>query len=854
VHYILSKVASVCDPWDPSGARVKAGLEDGEELVTREQQRPQPPPISVPPVERRLDIGQPEVTVGTPEWCDGPRDWEVPSPVLNRPARSLAVPGGSWSLRYWGVILCLSTATLLQVGLIEDAWLAYQDDVASAGGIIADVTLNAHRWAAVFQYDHRCEYLVKGVSTGFDTDFTCPIEGETVPNYHDPAHEDKITAKLQKEIWAGRMVVSDYRECWYGTALSCVDKDCSGFEVIRMINDLSRPEGLSVNDHSEFPKYSFTTVSDVTAVLQPKYYMCKVDCSDAYRSLPVAQRLWKYFHVRWGRVSLRDLRVMFGWAPAPGIFTEVSSAVNRRMRSEGHIGTFSYIDDFISVSASLEDCWLAYNRLREMLIFLGLKVNEQKCVAPTHDLIFLGIRLQTDADGAGSCVASIDPDRVSKVVSMCATLETSNYIKRSDLEHGLGVMNFCAQVIWGARLYMRSAYGLLHRMGTRGGLNTKNARLDFIFWQRFMRLYNGRGIVFGVRRLVTTDFFSVDASTSVGMGGFLDGDYFSVDWEEVKGWRQRPWSPFRDEASSHINYLELFVLYFAFTKWGPRLAGMTVTVWTDNTATLGMVTHLWGTTTFIPLLKQLWLLMVRYDIRIRAKYISTKANVISDALSRGDWKVFAAEVGMGTVMAGALSRGDTAVKDQLVRLWRSRALVITDYDDWMLAQDVFEGVNQQCGPFQLDACVDDLRSNTQCTRSWNKADDASLQDWAGLCVYCNPPFSFILPIIYRFLIGKVAQQLGTSAAFVLPMWVGSPHWDLVVRYPADFVIIRRFPASTQLFTSPNVAGSVRKSCGPTRWPVAIVWVGPGTMSAELCSFASALPELPSGAGEPDLSL
>lgn len=80
-----------------------------------------------------------------------------------------------------------------------------------------------------------------------------------------------------------------------------------------------------------------------------------------------------------------------------------------------------------------------------------------------------------------------------------------------------------------------------------------------------------------VRRTLHTDFFSVDASGSIkgGMGGYLDGDYFSHSWAEVITWDlPHDIMPFWDEPKDHINYLELFVIYWALVIWGPKLAGM----------------------------------------------------------------------------------------------------------------------------------------------------------------------------------------------------------------------------------------------------------------------------------------
>ena len=122
---------------------------------------------------------------------------------------------------------------------------------------------------------------------------------------------------------------------------------------------------------------------------------------------------------------------------------------------------------------------------------------------------------------------------------------------------------------------------------------------------------NGLGVC--VRKwVVHTDFFAVDSSLLFGMGGYLDGKYFSVSWDEVRSWPVEAWSPFRDEASSHINYLEIFVIYYALWLWGEHLRGCEVLIWTDNTTAEANVRDLWGKVTFIPVLKAIWLLLIKW--------------------------------------------------------------------------------------------------------------------------------------------------------------------------------------------------------------------------------------------------
>ena len=92
----------------------------------------------------------------------------------------------------------------------------------------------------------------------------------------------------------------------------------------------------------------------------------------------------------------------------------------------------------------------------------------------------------------------------------------------------------------------------------------------------------------------------------------------------------------------------------------------------------------------------------------------------------------------------------------------------------------------------------------------------------------------ILEFIIQFITCKKQSQAGTSALFVVPMWVESEFWKLITKHPKVFFIIRRFPWNTPLFTSPNQAGTARKHCGNTKWPVVVVWVPP-TIIPELAN-------------------
>jgi len=313
-----------------------------------------------------------------------------------------------------------------------------------------------------------------------------------------------------------------------------------------------------------------------------------------------------------------------------------------------------------------------------------------------------------------------------------------------------------------------------------------------------------------VKRPLTTTFGSWDASTSWGMGGFLDGKTYSEKWSDFLGKKGEPkFYPKPDTPTFHINYLELFAGYWFLLLWGESLMGHTVVCYTDNTATEGMLKNMWGTSTFIPLLKEILVLLVKYDISLAPQRITTKDNILSDCLSRG--------------------APDEEFQEAL-RVWSNVSLLDKDLEDWQLMTEEMEVLEQNFGPFDVDACSDELGTNAQCKKSWNAKDDCRKKQWGGLNVYCNGPFSQLLSILMHAVACKRAHPVGTAALFIVPCWPTEDFYKYAMGLPDLIKVVHRWPAKSRLFTAPVPAplGGGRLYAGPTRWPVVALYISPGT--------------------------
>ncbi|KAK3280564.1 hypothetical protein CYMTET_11609 [Cymbomonas tetramitiformis] len=682
---------------------------------------------------------------------------EPVSPVLREPAggkeeaarKKARKPERTWTAKFLALFTAVGVS-LASYGVPEADHRQYLQDVEAVGAVVSPLTLRADRWAQAAWGLPGAEAVVRGIATGFSWQQAEPEEFFRVENYVPPEHEEKVEMKLQEEEAAGRMVRTDVESVPGVSALGIVLRVVDGKVKERIVHDLSRPVGLSVNDNCEIDKRRFQSVEEAFGLLQPYSFMAKIDLKSAYRFVGIAAPLWRFLASEFGGVLRIDTRFPFGVKAAPGLFHDITQLVKLMMQQRGFPGIVVYLDDFILVADSEEDCQRGFEMLLELVEYLGFEVAPEKVESPRQDLVFLGIRLQSNYSGLGIVTMSVEESRVQKVALACREMAVLETVRVKEVQRLVGQLMFCARVVYRAKMFLRSGYDFIGRAGKmRRFYDTvpRDLSRDLMWLAKILEEYNGQAVVLN-RRPVVRDFFAVDAAgeeaVDGGMGGFFGGRWFAVKWEEVRQWKVQPFSPFRDVASSHINYLELFVIFWALRKWGHLLRGCKVVIWSDNEAARLMTRNLWGKATFIPLLKEILLLTIRHDVRLVMRRISTKANDLADALSRSQMGRF----------------------QDLLRGW-SRREAPRDLDDWMVKDWLWDKI-RPLGPFAVDACCDEVGGNSRCFLWWSKEDSCLMKQWRGLNVYCNPPFSLLWEILTHFLREKRAAPNTTSAVFVLP--------------------------------------------------------------------------------------
>ena len=216
----------------------------------------------------------------------------------------------------------------------------------SVGGKVAEITLSTAEWIRLFEKDEDHKFLIEGAAYGFTWAAENPKDFYEIPNYVEMEHEQKVTARVKEMVDKGHIVQSDRDSVCGIAAIGVVDKQRSGFTKYRVVHDLSRPFSDSINDGMSVEKRTFASFGTACAYMRPNAYMCKIDLSDAYRSVPMSPEWWPRHVFQWEGVVYQDLRMPFGNSGAPAAFDRITQAIVRLVKSKGHNSFVGYLDDF----------------------------------------------------------------------------------------------------------------------------------------------------------------------------------------------------------------------------------------------------------------------------------------------------------------------------------------------------------------------------------------------------------------------------------------------------------------------------------------------------------------------------
>ncbi len=399
----------------------------------------------------------------------------------------------------------------------------------------------------------------------------------------------------------------------------------------RLIQDLSAPEGNSVNDGiaKELASLSYMSIDDVVGwilELGKGTQLTKMDIQQAYRNVPVHPEDRLLLGMTWEDETYIDAALPFGLRSAPMIFSAIADAVQWVMQKRGVKRVSHYIDDYVAAGPpGSDECARNKVIMHDVCEELGFPVEGEKDEGPASTLDVLGLELDTEA-----LEIRLPPEKLQRIRASLASWRGRKACRKRELLSLIGVLSHASKAVRAGRSFLRRLIDLAssrRRLDMHIRLN-REAQADVEWWYRYVEAWNGTAMMFS-RKFATSEFtLTSDASGNWGCGAYSGNKWFMLRWA----------GPIQN---LHITVKELAPVVVAAAIWGREWSGKSVHVLCDNSAVVGIINS--GASKnpeAMQLRRCLAFLAAKWQFHPIATHIKGTDNILADALSRDNVSLF----------------------------------------------------------------------------------------------------------------------------------------------------------------------------------------------------------------------
>ena len=463
----------------------------------------------------------------------------------------------------------------------------------------------------------------QGFRIGMQETPACRASSHNTPSAqeHRVVVDQYIRAQLEKGYMAGPFSHSECAQV-ITSSVAVVPKKTAG--KWRVIVDMSRPRGASVNDNirRELTHIAFSSVEDAAHLMHylgPNTLLAKMDISEAYRLIPIHPEDRVFLGVQWEDSIYIDCQLPFGLASAPAIFSALSEALEWVLRKRGVRAVIHYMDDFLLMGApGTSECGQALATTIATCEELGVPLAEDKTEGPVTEISFLGIQLN-----AREMLTSLPPDKLAKLRAMVKELAGARVVRdRQQLESLVGHLVHAATVFPLGKAFLNALFvtKTAIKPGQVGRLNLA-ARSELAWWDLLLEHWPGSSVYQFLLLKHPDRHIFTDAAGSWGCGAWSAPHWFHVQWSSEWGLQT-------------IALKELLPVVIAVAIWGDTYRGCVILCHCDNAAVVSQVNRLHARDPQAShMLRCLAYLQALYDCRLRAVHLAGSANTGADHLS-----------------------------------------------------------------------------------------------------------------------------------------------------------------------------------------------------------------------------
>lgn len=452
-------------------------------------------------------------------------------------------------------------------------------------------------------------------------------------------NEVEVAKKLLKEINLGRIAGPFNNIPLFNLRLSpiglCPKKDGSW----RLIQHLSYPHGLSVNDYIDKGLCSVTYTPFDHALdmvgSQGKFALIgKKDISSAFRLLPVNPDDFELLGFKFLDFYFVDRCLPQGCSLSCATFEKFSTFLECIFKDKtGSESVIHYLDDFLFAGPGTDStCLNLMSEFDCLCDRLGVPLAHDKTVGPTHVLTFLGLEINTI-----EMSVKIPKEKLLKLKTIISNLLGKKRTTLRVLQSFTGILNFCSRVIPTGRAFNRRFYDAMSGISNpRHHIRlTASIKEDIRLWSLFLDCFNGKFYFPDSDWISNVDMELFTDSAGSAFGGCAS--YLHPNWAFF------PWPSYwlGCDILKDITFLELLPIVLAFHLWYAIFANKKIILHVDNKA----LVHILNSKTsksrrVMHILRPLVLKAMVYNIQFKAMHITSNKNCIADAISRQQWPRF----------------------------------------------------------------------------------------------------------------------------------------------------------------------------------------------------------------------
>ena len=369
-------------------------------------------------------------------------------------------------------------------------------------------------------------------------------------------------------------------------------------------------------------------------------YMGRSDVSMAFRNVPLKVEdfpllLLKATHPMTKKTYyFVDKCLPFGSSISCAFFQAVSDSIAFLVRYKTGNPTVNYLDDYFFAALLKAWCDWQLNQFLDICQKINLPVALEKTFWGTQLMTFLGLLLDSRLQ-----LVCVPVEKVDRALDMVAYFLNKKNKKATvkQIQKLCGFLNFLCKCIIPGRTFLRRTYALVSsKLKPHHHVRiSAETRMDLETWKIFLEhptVFCRPFMEFGRIFADDIDMYS-DASRNfrLGCGALCNENWTYVQWDEN----------FMRKCQPSIAYLELYGIAIAVLKWIKHFKNRRVYLFTDNKTARDIINSNSSKCKNCMVLMRLIILeSLVWNVRVYAKYVKSKDNELTDALSRMDFQRF----------------------------------------------------------------------------------------------------------------------------------------------------------------------------------------------------------------------